>query len=89
MRPTGYLSEIEASILRSNDVPIEINETAEIDIMGQRGIWANKSEEKNWKGIVPLAEYSINEGLSLFKTIIELYTHHFGKKLCLIRMKFD
>ncbi len=45
-------------------MPIEITETAEIDIMGQRGIWTNKSEEKNWKGVVPLSEYNINEGFA-------------------------
>lgn len=41
--PTGYLSEVEAAILRST-VPINLNETEEITVNGQRGIWANRSE---------------------------------------------
>jgi len=41
-----FLSEIEAAILRSQH-PIEINETEEITVNGQRGIWANRSEVIN------------------------------------------
>jgi hypothetical protein len=37
-----HLSAIEAAILRSA-VPIDINETEEVVVNGQRGIWANKS----------------------------------------------
>lgn len=39
----NYLSEIETAILRSS-VPINLNETEEITVNGQRGIWANRSE---------------------------------------------
>ncbi|RMZ99412.1 hypothetical protein BpHYR1_046756, partial [Brachionus plicatilis] len=39
----GYLSEIEQAILRSSD-PISVNESEEITVNGQRGIWANKAE---------------------------------------------
>jgi hypothetical protein len=42
-------------------MPIEITEQDEISVFGQRGVWANKSEELNWKGIVPLSEYRINQ----------------------------
>jgi hypothetical protein len=58
--PVTYLSEVEAAILRSN-VPINLNETDEITVLGQRGIWANKAEVANWKGVVPISQYSINE----------------------------
>jgi len=54
------LSAVEAAILRST-VPIDINDVEEINIHGQRGIWANKSESMNWKGSIPLSNYSINE----------------------------
>jgi len=54
------LSEIEQAILRSN-VPIDINETEEITVLGQRGIWANRAEVINWRGIIPITEYIINE----------------------------
>lgn len=54
------MSEIEAAILRSTN-PITLNETEEITAAGQRGIWANKQEVVNWKGVIPITEYIINE----------------------------
>ena len=60
-QPQSYLSNIETAILRSNDTPIEIDETEELSVLGQRGIWANRSEVVNWKGIIPISEYLINE----------------------------
>lgn len=54
------LSQVEQAILRSN-VPIDINETEEITVNGQRGIWANKSEVVNWRGVIPISQYQINE----------------------------
>ena len=57
---TALLSQIEQAILRSN-VPIDINETEEITVNGQRGIWANKSEVVNWRGLISIAQYQINE----------------------------
>ena len=55
------LSEFEAMILRSHE-PAMINEfdKDEIEVLGQRGIWLNKSESTNWKGDIPLEKYSIN-----------------------------
>jgi hypothetical protein len=53
------LSNMEAAILRST-VPIDINETQEITVHGQRGIWANRSEVVNWRGVVPIERYEIN-----------------------------
>ena len=57
----AYLSDIETAILRSSDAPINISETEEINVLGQRGIWANKAEVINWKGLLPISDYSINE----------------------------
>ena len=56
-----FLSDIETAILRSQDAPINISETEEINVLGQRGIWANKQEVLNWKGVLPISEYLINE----------------------------
>jgi hypothetical protein len=58
-----YLSEIEASILRST-VPISVNETEEISVLGERGIWANRLEVANWRGAYPISQYVINEDSS-------------------------
>ena len=55
-----FLSNIEAAILRSIN-PIEIDETEEITVLGQRGVWVNKSEVINWRGVVPIEQYLINE----------------------------
>jgi hypothetical protein len=57
---TYVLSEVEAAILRST-VPIDVNETEEITVNGEKGIWANKSEITNWRGILPLSQYVIND----------------------------
>ena len=57
---TGVNEKIEQSILRSS-VPININETEEISVLGHRGIWANKSEVINWNGPVPISQYKIND----------------------------
>ncbi len=43
------------------DTPIQVEETEEVTVLGQRGIWANKSEVVNWKGIIPIDSYLINE----------------------------
>lgn len=57
---SSYEGTIEQAILRST-VPININENEEISVLGQRGIWANKSEILNWNGPVPISQYRINE----------------------------
>lgn len=53
---TSYLEDV---ILNSNE-PIEINETDEITVNGQTGIWANKAEIVDWKGQIPLSHYAVN-----------------------------
>lgn len=58
-RESDYYSEIESTIMKSNN-PIEINDIDEISVLGQRGVWANKSESISWKGPHLLSEYSIN-----------------------------
>jgi len=55
-----YVSEIEQAIIRAQD-PLEIRETEEINIQGQRGLWANRTEVINWRGVIPITEYLINE----------------------------
>jgi len=57
----GYSSQIEAAILAAQAAPININETEEITVLGNRGIWANKAEVVNWKGVIPIEQYAINE----------------------------
>ena len=59
-KAAAFLSEVETAILRSN-VPVEVNESEEITVLGQRGIWANRAEVVNWKGDMALEEYQINE----------------------------
>jgi hypothetical protein len=53
------LSEIESAILRST-MPLDMNETEEITVNGERGILLNKNEIANWRGI-PLSQYAIND----------------------------
>jgi hypothetical protein len=55
-----FLSDVEQAILRSN-VPVELSENEEITVLGQRGIWANRAEVVNWRGVIPIEEYQINE----------------------------
>ncbi|RNA12008.1 hypothetical protein BpHYR1_025219 [Brachionus plicatilis] len=56
----SYVSEMEKTILRSL-TPITLEGNEEITILGQRGQWANKQEELNWKGNEPISNYKINE----------------------------
>lgn len=56
----AYLSQIENAILKSK-APIELNETEEITVLGQKGIWANRLETAQWSGDVPISEYKVNE----------------------------
>jgi hypothetical protein len=55
-----FLSDVEQAILRSN-VPVEITETEEISVNGQTGLWANRQEVLNWKGQIPINQYTVNE----------------------------
>ena len=57
---SAVLSQIELAILRSTN-PIEINETEEITVIGQRGVWANKAEVSAWRGDLAISEYKIYE----------------------------
>ncbi len=56
----NYLSQIELAILRSLN-PIEVNETEELTVLGQRGIWLNRSEVQAWRGDISISEYRIHE----------------------------
>ena len=57
----AFASQIEAAILAAQGAPININESEEITVLGNRGIWANKAEVVNWKGVIPIEQYLINE----------------------------
>jgi hypothetical protein len=63
----AYLSEIEQSILRAT-VPIEVSETENLTVSfkGQQetGLWTNRQEVINWRGIIPITEYIINEDMN-------------------------
>jgi hypothetical protein len=52
--PGSFLSEIESAILRSSETPIPIDETEELTVLGQRGIWANRSE------VISKKDYNFN-----------------------------
>merc|ERR1719360_205961 len=47
-------------ILRATN-PIEISETEELTVIGQRGIWMNKAEVNAWRGDIAISEYRIHE----------------------------
>jgi hypothetical protein len=53
------LSEVEQAILRAA-VPVELDETEQITVNGETGLWANRAEVNNWRGPVPIEEYQIN-----------------------------
>jgi hypothetical protein len=57
------LSQVEAAILRAS-IPFEINESEVITVNGQSGVWSNKNEIINWKGVIPLSQYVINEDVN-------------------------
>lgn len=54
-----FMSEVEQSILRSSH-PINVKETEEITVQGQRGLWVNRDEVNKWRGDVHISEYQIN-----------------------------
>jgi hypothetical protein len=60
------LSRVEEAILKSEHVPIEIDELSsaqqhEISVIGQRGVWMNRRETEEWRGPVSLDSYEINQ----------------------------
>ena len=54
----NYLSQLETEILRSN-TPVESNESEEITVLNNRGVWINREEISKWNGNIN--EYLINE----------------------------
>ena len=59
----SYLSTTEAAILRS-DAPIYLPDgenTEEITVNGQKGLWVNRQEIVNWRGPIPITAYEINQ----------------------------
>ena len=57
----AFVSQVEAAILAAQGAPININETEEITVLGNKGIWANKAEVVNWRGAIPIDQYAIND----------------------------
>jgi len=55
-----YSSAYETEMLKSAE-PLEINETDEAEVFGQRGIWANKTEVRKWQGDIPIEKYPLNK----------------------------
>lgn len=53
-------SQVEAAILAASN-PIELNETEVITVNGQQGVWSNRAEVLNWRGVIPITQYLINE----------------------------
>jgi len=56
----GEISQIEQQILRSTN-PIDVSETEELTVIGQRGIWMNKAEVNAWRGDINISEYKIHQ----------------------------
>lgn len=56
----NFLSKIEQAILRSTN-PIDVNETEELTVLGQHGLWINRSEVQAWRGDISINEYRIHE----------------------------
>lgn len=57
---SGFFSEIEQAILRASN-PLEITETEELTVLGQRGIWMNRMEVNGWRGDLSIEQYQIYE----------------------------
>jgi Ca2+-binding EF-hand superfamily protein len=53
-------SALESAISLANS-PLEFKEKESITVNGNTGVWLNKEEILNWKGDIPITEYSINE----------------------------
>ena len=57
---SSAFSAVESAILRANN-PVEFNENESLTVHGQTGIWVNKAEVINWRGVIPISQYQINE----------------------------
>jgi hypothetical protein len=53
-------SNLVEAILQSNN-PVPVNETEQISVNGVRGIYANRTENAQWRGAVPLEQYQLNQ----------------------------
>ena len=57
---SSILSAIEKAILGANN-PLQFNENEQLTVNGESGVWINKEEVLNWRGIIPITEYLINQ----------------------------
>ncbi len=55
-----YISQVEQTI-RTAKRPIQSKSLDVIEINGIRGIWLNKEEVENWKGDIPISQYTFNQ----------------------------
>lgn len=55
-----YSSPYETEMLKAVE-PLEVTETDEAEVFGQRGIWANKAEVSKWRGDIPIEQYPLNK----------------------------
>ena len=69
----SIINTIEAEILKAAR-PLEFNETELLTVNGETGYWVNKAEALNWKGVIPISNYSINEDSN--PEIIRKHTEH-------------
>jgi len=53
-------SAVEQEILRANN-PLEFRESEQLTVVGQTGVWLNREEVLNWRGVIPITQYLINE----------------------------
>ena len=57
---SSILSAIEKSILSASN-PLQFNENEQLTVNGESGVWINKEEVLNWRGVIPITEYLINQ----------------------------
>ena len=51
---------MEAAMLRSRR-PVEVAETEEVEVRGERGLYLNRTEVKEWRGDLDIGRYELNE----------------------------
>jgi hypothetical protein len=57
---SSAFSAVEQAILAAAN-PINVNETEVLNVNGQSGVWVNRAEVVNWRGVIPIEQYLINQ----------------------------
>jgi len=55
-----YLSPIEKTILTSSSPIPATGPDQTITVLGERGVWLNKSESDQWRGPIPISQYQVS-----------------------------